>query len=69
MPEPLTADERRRWATVARRTLELGPGTSAALATAIANRPIPLPALHAAEAFLDELDVIPGEPDAIDVGT
>lgn len=67
MPERLTADERRRWTDVARRTLDAGPGTSEAIAAAIANRPIPLPALHAAEAFLDELDTIPGEPDPIEV--
>lgn len=67
MPEPLTADDRHRWADVGRRILELGPGTHAIVQRAIANRPVPLPPLHAAEACLDELETIPGEPDAIDV--
>lgn len=61
MPEPMSQDERRRWARVARLTHELG--ATREVQTAIANRPVPLPALHAAEACLDELDApLPGEP-------
>lgn len=63
MREPMSQDERRRWAHVARRTIELGPGTSALVTDAVNNRPVPLPALHAAEACLDQLDApLPGEP-------
>lgn len=65
MAEPLTRDDRIRWAIVARRTHELG--ATSIVRRAIENRPIPLDALHAAERALDELDAIPGEPEPLDV--
>lgn len=65
MPEPLTSDEKQRWARVARRTVELA--ATAHVEMAIRNRPVPLNALHAAERALDELDVIPGEPEPLEV--
>jgi hypothetical protein len=59
----LTPDERdrnARWASVARRTHDLG--ATAHVQAAIENRPVPLDALHAAERALDAL----AEPDPFD---
>lgn len=56
-----TAEERRRWAAIARRTHELA--ATAAVEQAIAARPVPLSELEAAERCLAMLD----EPDPMEV--
>lgn len=65
----LTADQRdrnRRWAIVARRTNQLH--ATEHVRRAIEDTiPRPCDPLDAAEAALDELETIPGEPEPLDV--
>lgn len=63
----LTPDQRARWARVGERIIELGPGTHAIVKRAIEDTiPRPTDPLHAAETCLNELDNLPGEPDALE---